>query len=214
MRVRFGDFVLDGDARQLARNGEPLSLSPKAFQLLQTLLEHAPRALSKKELMDALWPDVFVEEENLKARIAEIRAALGDRGRERRYVRTVHRFGYAFSAPTEEERPEGRGRRNVARLVHDLQAFVLGDGANVVGRDADCEVLIDASGVSRRHAEIHISPEGITVQDLRSKNGTWVNGRRISSALEIRDGDRIQVGAVILTLRASGEAGNTDTLGR
>jgi DNA-binding winged helix-turn-helix (wHTH) protein len=60
MRMRFCDCRLDTDARQLFRNAQPVPLSPKAFQLLKLLIEQRPRALSKDELLERVWPDVFV----------------------------------------------------------------------------------------------------------------------------------------------------------
>ena len=98
MNVQFGEFTLDLDARQLrGRKGE-LHLSPKAFELLKVLTENRPRALSKNELHEHLWPATFVSEVNLATLIAEIRDALGDDARKPRFIRTAHRFGYAFCA--------------------------------------------------------------------------------------------------------------------
>ena len=95
-RVAFGDFVLDLDTRELRRSGNAVALSPKAFQLLDVLVENRPRALSKRELQDCLWPETYVVEKNLTNLIAEIRAALGDDAANARFVRTIPRFGYAF----------------------------------------------------------------------------------------------------------------------
>ena len=72
-------------------------LSPKAFELLRMLVEHRPRALSKQELHEHLWPATFVSEvESGRVSIAELREALGDIARQPRFIRTAHRFGYAF----------------------------------------------------------------------------------------------------------------------
>ena len=99
----FGDFVLDLDTHELARAGTPVSLSPKAFQLLGILVENHPKALSRTELQDRLWPGTFVVEKNLTNLVSEIRDALGDDPVHPRFIRTVHRFGYAFyAAPATE----------------------------------------------------------------------------------------------------------------
>ena len=90
------DFVLDMEARELRRGRQGVLLSPKAYQLLEVLVRHSPKALSKSILQEKLWPDAFVVERNLVNRIAEIREALGDDATHPRFVRTVHRFGYAF----------------------------------------------------------------------------------------------------------------------
>src|SRR5262245_14273162 len=96
MRVAFGDFVLDTDCRELRRGLEPVRLSPKALQLLQILVTERPRALSKADLQDRLWPETFVVEKNLANLISEVREALGDDPSNPRFIRTVPRYGYAF----------------------------------------------------------------------------------------------------------------------
>jgi len=95
-QIPFGDFVLDLDARELRRGGERLKLSPKALQLLEILGTNRPRAFSKAELQERLWPETFVVEKNLANLVAEIRDTLGDNPVEQRFIRTVPRFGYAF----------------------------------------------------------------------------------------------------------------------
>jgi eukaryotic-like serine/threonine-protein kinase len=97
MRVLFGDCTFDSDARTVVCNGEPVRISGKAFQLLELLLAARPNPISKEDLFAKLWPDTFVAEANLAGLIKEIRAAIGDDARAPRFVRTVHRFGYAFS---------------------------------------------------------------------------------------------------------------------
>ena len=103
----FSDFVLDVNARELRRGADAIALSPKAYQLLEILVSVRPKALSKLDLQERLWPDTFVVEKNLVNLVAEIRAALGDDATHPRFVRTVPRFGYAFreSAAISETRP-------------------------------------------------------------------------------------------------------------
>ena len=102
MQVSFGDFVLDSDSRELRRGPEPVRLSPKALQLLQILATERPKALSKAELQNRLWPDTFVVEKNLANLISEIREALGEDRLDPRFIRTVPRYGYAFLDPAAE----------------------------------------------------------------------------------------------------------------
>ena len=73
MRARFGEFVVDFETRQLIRDGRPVHLTPKAYQLLALLVEAQPRALSKEELQQGLWPSTFVDEANLSVVGAELR---------------------------------------------------------------------------------------------------------------------------------------------
>ena len=111
MTFRFNAFVLDEDSRQLLRGGREVHLSPKAFDLLARLIRARPRALSKAELHDHLWPDTFVTDASLGMLVTEIRSALGDKVRRSRYVRTLHRFGYAFQGRvTEIPGPARRSR--------------------------------------------------------------------------------------------------------
>ena len=95
MQVSFGEFVLDLDSRELRRGAEPVRLSPKAFQLLEILVTNRPKALSKADLQDRLWPDTFVVEKNLANLVSEIRQVLGD-SPSSGFIRTVPRYGYAF----------------------------------------------------------------------------------------------------------------------
>ncbi len=102
MKVLFGDCTFDSGARTLVRGSELVRLSGKAFQLLDLLLTARPKPIEKSELFARLWPDTFVSEANLASLVKEIRAAIGDDARAPRFVRTVHRYGYAFSGPVTE----------------------------------------------------------------------------------------------------------------
>jgi TolB-like protein/DNA-binding winged helix-turn-helix (wHTH) protein/Tfp pilus assembly protein PilF len=130
MQVSFGAFVLDFDSRELRRGPEPVRLSPKALQLLQILVSERPKALSKADLQDRLWPDTFVVEKNLPNLISEIREALGDDRVEPRFIRTVPRYGYAFREPAaqkDELQSEPSPRRSAWRVT----ALALGAAAVV-----------------------------------------------------------------------------------
>jgi DNA-binding winged helix-turn-helix (wHTH) protein len=89
-------FTLDFESRQLTSAGQEIHLEPKAFELLSALVLERPKALSKADLQERLWPGTFVAEANLSNLVAEIRAALGDSARAPTFVRTAHGFGYAF----------------------------------------------------------------------------------------------------------------------
>lgn len=92
----FDDFRLDTGNRQLLRDGKPLPLSAKAFDLLQTLLAHKGRLVEKDELFNAVWRDRIVEESNLTVHVSQIRKALGESRNNPRYIETVPGFGYRF----------------------------------------------------------------------------------------------------------------------
>ena len=107
MSFWFGDFELDQERRQLLRSGQPVPLEPKAYELLGLLLERRPRALSKAQIRDVIWPETFVSESTLAVVVNGIRQALEDDARHPRFIRTVHGFGYAFCG---EARETGDGR--------------------------------------------------------------------------------------------------------
>jgi DNA-binding winged helix-turn-helix (wHTH) protein len=91
---RLGDYEIDVLARQLRKNGEPVPLSGKPFELLLVLLERPGRVVSKDELMCAVWQDAFVEEANLSQCVFVLRKALGERSTNARYIVTVPGSGY------------------------------------------------------------------------------------------------------------------------
>jgi len=215
MRVRFGECVLDLETRELLVGGKPIHLTPKAFDLLAILIENRPRALSKSEIHEKLWPETFVSDGTLTSLLAEVRSAIGDED-EKRLIRTVHRFGYAFSgsAETEDAGPRGIPRAAFAyRLYWRSREFALEEGENVLGRDPRAGIFLDDASVSRRHARIVISGEEALVEDLQSKNGTFVRGAAIEARSRIADGDEIRLGSVPLTFRVFPLAGSTETAG-
>ena len=212
--VSFGNFVLDLDTRELRRGSEPVLLTPKAYQLLEVLVVNRPKALSKSALQERLWPDTFVLEKNLVNLVAEIREALGDNASNPRFVRTVPRFGYAFRDSTSPESAAGaRLRRTGARfrLVWPGGRAALTDGEHVLGRDPDLELFLDAHDVSRRHARITIAGQDASIEDLNSRNGTFVSDRRVDSPTRLVDGALIRVGSVRLTLNLVQHQGSTET---
>ena len=198
VRVSFGECVLDSEARELRRGGKHVDLSPKALQLLVALAEERPRALSQADLRDRLWPGVFVSHTSLARLVTEIRQAIGDDPREPRFVRTLHGFGYAFQA---EASPASRAPGCAFAVLWGQRVFGLPPGEAVIGRSLQCLLQIASSKVSRRHARIVVTGDGATLEDLGSKHGTWVNGRRVQAPATLADGDLIGVGNAALTFR-------------
>jgi len=212
--VRFGLFSLDAATRQLLRDGREVSLSPKAFQLLSSLVVNRDRAVSRQELHQTLWPSTFVLDTNIASLIAEIRRALDDDAAKPRFIRTMHRFGYRFVAQVEAPPMTAVHTMSAAKylLVWDLRHVQLAEGANVIGRGADASVWIDATGVSRHHAQILIDGGDATLEDLGSKNGTYVAGERVTNPRRLRDGDQIRVGSVVVTFRVPRVSVATETV--
>jgi len=218
MRVRFGDFTFDADTRELRRGTAPVHLSPKAFRFLELLLESRPRALSKGDLQEKIWPSTFVSEENLASLAAEVREAIGEEGRSARFVRTVYGFGYAFAGEAADaQRPAAAPPRRHF-LVEGKRELELSEGENIVGRDVDAAVRIDDPTVSRQHARLVVEGPRVSVEDLDSKNGSFVEGKRLEAPRVLKSGDIVKFGSVVMTFRAyspetSTESARTDGSG-
>ena len=213
MQVHFGEWRLDPDARQLFRVNEPVHVSPKAFELLKLLVEHRPQALSKTDLHAAIWPATFVSEASLAQLVSEIRAAIGDNAHEPRFLRTVHGFGYAFACDAPDPRalpkPPATGVTYWLRLVsRDIQ---LCEGENVLGRDPAATVGLESLRISRYHARIVLTGDEAILEDLGSKNGTYLRGEQIAAPARLQDGDEIRVGPFSLTFHVSGPGAATET---
>jgi DNA-binding winged helix-turn-helix (wHTH) protein len=198
--VGFGDCHLDLERRELRRAGAVTHLTPKAYELLTLLVRSRPRALAKREILTALWPETCVSDGSLAVVVAELRRALDDDARTPRYLRTVHRYGLAFCGAVAEEQ-ETKLARPLARLLWGTHDFGLGPGEAVIGRDPACDVTIGVPSLSRRHARIRLAPGAAILEDLGSKNGCRVNGARLAGPLLLRDGDDIRLGDAALRFR-------------
>jgi len=204
MRFRFAEFVFDSGLHRLSRDGQPVEFSPKAYALIEILLQARPAAVSKEVLYDRLWPKTFVEPGNLHNLVSEIRSALGDDSRS--MIRTVHGFGYAFAA-------EGSTATTPSSLAVRLggELLPLHAGENIIGRDPKAAIVIDSPDVSRHHARLLVSDDAVTLEDLGSKNGTFVAGKRLTTPTLVRGGDQITVGRTLLLIERRRDPASTAT---
>jgi DNA-binding winged helix-turn-helix (wHTH) protein len=216
MRFRFGDFTLDRGTRQLRRRREQRHLEPKAFDLLDLLLSRRPEAVSKAEIRDRLWPKTFVGESNLTSLVSRLRSALDDE--QRRLVRTVHGFGYAFAGEARTEAGgssaagiSSPGGSAAARIIWGEKELPLNEGENVLGRDPDLPTCLDHPQISRRHARIVLGGGQATLEDLGSKNGTFVGEERIESPASLSDGETFRLGREVLVFRLASGPDSTET---
>jgi DNA-binding winged helix-turn-helix (wHTH) protein len=212
LRFGFGDCVLDLETRQLSRAGRVVHLSPKAFQLLEALIAERPRALSKERIHELLWPGTYVTDAALTGLVAEIRAATADDARAPRWIRTVPVFGYAFCGeafPEKSVRSAATG--HIFRLLWGEREIELVGGENVLGRDSNVRVWIDDKSVSRHHARIRVEKDVAMLEDLNSKNGTFLGGQRLTAPTALRDGDEIHLGDVKLLFHAFAGGVSTST---
>jgi len=215
VRLQFDDVTFDGDARQLWLRGEEVHLSRKAFELLALLIERRPHAVSKNEIHSHLWPETFVSESSIPSLMSEIRSALADQDREPHLLRTHHGFGYAFQGtgsgawakPAAEAAP-------AAWLVGSAGQIALAAGENVLGRiGGDVGIVaVPSTSVSRRHARITINERAATVEDLGSKNGTYVNDRRVDAPTPIESSDHVRLGSLVFTFMREQSGSTTATV--
>jgi DNA-binding winged helix-turn-helix (wHTH) protein len=215
--VRFGLFALDTDGRILRRNEVEVHLTPKAFDLLVLLIQEAPRVLRKSELHERLWPETFVSDATLVGLIKELRRALDDRDATSRLIRTAFGVGYAFCGTVERpEPPPGRRQPDVGGgscwIVAGSRNIPLGEGEHVIGRDPASTVWLDVPGVSRRHARIVIDRGVASIEDLESKNGTTLREQLVTGPSPLLDGDRIQVGPILVVFHTSASGLSTATV--
>jgi DNA-binding winged helix-turn-helix (wHTH) protein len=205
--ARFGPFSADLRTGELRRAGKRIELQELPFRILAALLERPGELVTREELREVAWtPPVFVDfERGLNKGINKIRRALGDSAAEPQYVETLPGRGYRFIAELEaSEIPlVPPSPRRVCRILWDSRTIPLAAGANVIGRDPEAAVSVDSSTVSRRHALILVSPEGATLEDLGSKNGTYLRGQRVAAPTSLGDGDEVVVGSARLTFRTS-----------
>ena len=168
----FGTFRLDLARRVFTRDAQVLSLAPKTFDLLALLVRNPGRALSKRELMSALWPDTFVEEANLSFQISLLRKALGDDGA--RWIETVPKHGYRFTADVRADRDEAPSTppgRNGPALAADTARARRDDalgrrwagGCDLAGRPGVCRRLMAiAVRAGREGASARGPPHGVS----------------------------------------------------
>jgi DNA-binding winged helix-turn-helix (wHTH) protein len=212
MQFLFAGCRQDAAARRLFREGEEVHLPPKAFELLKLLIENHTRAMPKAELLERIWPDVFVSEASLAKVVNQIRDAVGDTGRGG-IIRTVHGYGYAFDAPVIVEGQGGtrESRPGAYWLVCGSREFALDAGEHIIGRDQDADVCLESLKISRRHARVRVDDRGVTIEDLQSKNGTFVGRTRIVSRTSLVPGDEVRIGPFTLVLRPPVVHGSTET---
>ena len=215
---RFGGFELDVAAYALRRGGERLKLEKIPMEVLILLVRSAGVLVDRTEIQAALWrPDVFVEHDSaINTAVRKIRQVLDDDAQTPRFVETVvgrKLFVAQVECSTPEsmagnhveaEAPERSAAQHRAfpsyRVTRGQHEFVLSSGDNLLGRDPDANVYIDHPSVSRRHARISIAAGGATLEDLRSRNGTFLDGRKIDRRRELRHGAIIGLGPITLTL--------------
>jgi hypothetical protein len=213
VRLEFDDLAFDPDSRRLWAAGVEVRLSPKAFDLLALLIERRPHAVPKADIRQRLWPGTFVSESSIPSLVSEVRLAIADHRREPRLLRTLHAFGYAFEATDGPPGVDAAGAAAPAGwLVGSNAEIPLAPGEHVLGRAGPGVIALQSTAISRRHARIVIDGHGARVEDFGSKNGTYVNDRRVDGPTPVADGDQVRFASLLFTFRLPQPAGSTDTV--
>jgi DNA-binding winged helix-turn-helix (wHTH) protein len=203
--LHLGSATFDRDRRVLVVASGPISLAPKEFDLLSLLLAHRPRVVTKEEILSALWPATAVAETSLSTLVNELRGKLGQSGRDGP-IRTVHGVGYALADTAEPEVP-----RETPRLVRGSDQIVLKASETILGRKSGMPGTIHDDSVSRRHARLTWDGAQTTLEDLGSKNGTFLRGARVEGPVVLEDGDEVRIGIVSFVYRAPYLPGDSET---
>jgi len=197
---RVGDWLVVPSLNRLSRGTESVQIELKLMEVLVHLAERPGELVSKRELVDAVWQVEVVSDGTLTRAIALLRKALGDDARHPRYIETIPKRGYRFIAPVGE--PEDAPPPVLRFKIETPDGEVpLADGDNLIGRDPEATVWIDIGGVSRRHARILVDGAHVTLEDLGSKNGTYLRGKRVERPTRLAHGDEIRIGHKVARLR-------------
>jgi len=157
----FGEFELDLAARSLTKSGSPVPLAPKTFDLLAMMVRRPGTLLSKREMIEELWPDTFVEEANLSFQVAALRKALGENSN--RWIETVAKHGYRFKAPV---------KRLTTELPDDSAAAIAGEPLSIRTQSPPGV----ATGAKHSHRRRVL---GVTVLVMALLPAGWLIARRI-----------------------------------
>jgi DNA-binding winged helix-turn-helix (wHTH) protein len=197
---RFAEFELDVEAFALRRGRDRVKLEKLPMEVLILLVSEAGALVSRGKLQ-ALWgSDVFLEHDAaINTAIRKIRHALGDDADKPRFVETVVGKGYRFIAPV--GRPGAQSPFPSFFVARGKREYMLKAGENVLGRDPAAAVYIDHASVSRRHARISIEADGAILEDLNSRNGTFLDGQQVGGPTTLTHGAVIGLGPVTLTFR-------------
>jgi DNA-binding winged helix-turn-helix (wHTH) protein/pimeloyl-ACP methyl ester carboxylesterase len=129
---RFGPFHLDVRERRLSRGGEAIPLRLKVFDTLLVLVENAGRLITKQELLDTVWPETTVEENNLNHNVSVLRKALGEKATGQHYIETVPRVGYRFAAPVDAAVSQtGASAAATAKARQEIRYCTTSDGVRL-----------------------------------------------------------------------------------
>ena len=220
--VRFGTFEADLLTGELRRQGKKIRIQEQAFQVLKALLERPGQLVTREELRERIWPPpIFVDyDHGLNKAVNKLRHALDDKAANPRFIETMPRRGYRFIGLAQTDSKTGRApsrpeRLAGCRVIWNGRVIPLQEGVNTIGRAEESTVQVDSSKVSRHHARILVTGDRAVLEDLQSKNGTYVRGKRIDAPRPLSDGDEIRVGSagIVFHVFSGRTSTRTDTEG-
>jgi DNA-binding winged helix-turn-helix (wHTH) protein len=194
-KYAFGPFTVDVGAAELRKGGQKIPLRPKCFDLLVYLMQRSGKLVRKEELLEQIWGDVVVSEATVGRTVATLRAALEDDPANPQYIETVSRRGYKFLGTTDQVAPPAG-----FILIHKAKEYPLHMGSQLIGRGRDVDIPLYAPAISRHHARIQVAGDGVLLEDLGSRHGTYVNGKAVSGRVRLEAGDQIEIGGERLVL--------------
>ena len=225
-----GGWTVQPELDRISRGGESVHLQPRLMDVLVYLAGKPGRVVPKAELVDAVWPEEFVSDGVLTRALCELRRLLGDDPADPRFIETIPKRGYrlvaavggcgeparssalevpAAPAPARpagfDATPHCLGPDVRGYLVCGATEAALTPGEHLVGRGQEAGLLIRHSQVSRCHARVRVTDEGVFIEDLGSTNGTFVRDQRVDGVVRLADGDRVRLGTVELVYRDAGQ---------
>jgi len=202
---RLEDWMVEPRLGRMIRGQVVVRLRPRVMELLVALAGRPGEVVSKRDIVDHVWSSGFVADNTIVHCVNELRDALGDSRDAPRYVQTIPRRGYRLVCDVQPVDADAVGPDPDAAL-YELSAkswfAFLVEGDNLIGRGGDSVIVIDSTRVSRHHARIVVSERGVSLEDLDSKNGTFVGDHRIDAPTPLSDGDEVRFGDQQLVFRS------------
>lgn len=199
-----GEWFVEPELGRLTRGDATVDLELKVMDVLLCLARCSGNLVTRQDLIDTVWATEYISDNTLTHAIAELRSALGDDAKSPSYIETIHRRGYRLlldAFELEDIEPRASQEPSSFYVITDDRRVRLVGGDNLIGRIPWAAVTVDSLQVSRRHARIVIDEATAILEDLSSKNGTFLNGRRLDGAAPLADGDRIGLGKNVVVLQ-------------
>lgn len=225
---RIDEWLVEPQLNRVSNGEISVHLEPKTMDVLLCLAENQGRVVSRQDLVDTVWSTEFISDSSLTHAIADLRKALADDARAPQIIETIPKRGYRLIAQTQGAAPkqgtdpglDGHPQPlavivgNEARLPTRIRFeesdhhLVVGDQeiplirpTIVFGRGHEADIQFRVPEVSRRHARLRVGPAEVVIEDLGSKNGTNLNGRRLDGDHQLLSGDAIGIGATTMVYR-------------